>query len=220
MSSSPVVVPARTGRAFRVRRGAAVRIVNIHGSQVVDTWALRLPDLDEQLSMEHTRAVLQRLSPLVGDTLQSNARRPLLTLLADSSPGVHDTLIAACDPARYRQLGHAGSHENCHENFRTALEVLGYEVDQVPAPLNLFMNVRVSADGALSFEPPVSAPGDHVILRAEADLLLVVSACPQDLVPVNGELNRPREIEVEIIDAPSAAASNAAGARAPAGSRR
>ena len=103
MTDTEVLIPARGGRAVRVARGAAVNIVNTHGSQVVDFWALCSPNTSEHLSMEHTRIVIGRLMPRVGDTLVSNARRPTLTVVADTSPGVHDTLMASCDAARYRQ---------------------------------------------------------------------------------------------------------------------
>jgi uncharacterized protein YcgI (DUF1989 family) len=69
----------------------------------------------------------------------------------------------------------------------------------VPDPLNLFMNVPVGPEGNLSFLPPVSNPGGYVTVAADADLILVVSACPQDLLPVNGSLQTPREVEVQIL---------------------
>jgi uncharacterized protein len=84
-----VLIPARQGRAVRVPRGTALEVVNTHGAQVVDFWALCSPNTSEHLSMEHTRIAIGRLMPRVGDTLVSNARRPMLTVVADTSPGVH-----------------------------------------------------------------------------------------------------------------------------------
>jgi uncharacterized protein YcgI (DUF1989 family) len=201
------IVPARRGRAFELARGDALRVINTHGSQVVDTWALSSADPREHLSMEHTRAVLQSLRLRVGDALQSSERRPMLTLVEDTSPGVHDTLIAACDVERYRQLGFEGHHDNCHDNFETALRELGREVRAVPAPLNLFENVGWTDDGELSFVAPVSSPGDAVTLRAEMDLIVILSACPQDMIPVNGPLQRPSDVAVEVLPAAASAAS-------------
>jgi uncharacterized protein YcgI (DUF1989 family) len=182
-----------------VPAGGAVRIVNTHGSQVVDTWALALPDLAEWLSMEHTRVALGRLRPRAGDLLYSSHRRPMLSFVDDTSPGVHDTLIAACDRARYRELGADGYHDNCRDNFVRALAELGHSRSSVPCPLNLFMNVRWTEAGSLHFEPPSSRPGDHVTLRAEMDLVVVVSACPQDMLPVNGELQQPSDVALELL---------------------
>jgi uncharacterized protein len=201
MSGAVMIVPARRGRAVRVPLGATVEIINPAGSQVVDTWALCSSDLAEHLSMEHTRTTLGRMIPRVGDSLFSSARRPMLTLVADTSPGIHDTLIASCDAERYRMLGHVGYHDNCHDNFIAALAELGLTAPSVPAPLNLFMNVPWSPDGALRFEEPRSRPGDLVRLRAETDLIVVMSACPQDLVPVNGRDQRPTEVHFRLLAA-------------------
>ena len=193
-----VTIPAGHGRAFRLTAGQRLRVTTTEGGQVVDTWALTLPDLDEAMSMEHTRARLLALSPHVGDDLWSNRRRPILRLVEDSSPGVHDTLIAACDPERYAQLGHRGAHGNCADNFRAALAELGLVAPPVPAPLNVFMNIPVALDGRLSFEPSPARPGDAVTLEAVRDVVVVLSACPQDLVPINGTAMRPTDIDVEV----------------------
>ena len=194
MTDALQILAARTGVAVRLRAGEVITVANPAGSQVVDTWALSAADPSEHLSMQHTRAALLRLVPRVGDTLVSNLRRPFLTLLEDTSPGVHDTLIPACDPERYRMLGAGPDHASCHDNFQTAVRAAGLVPPPVPAPLNLFMNVPWTVEGLLAFAPPTSSPGDHVRLRAEVDLVVVLSACPQDLVPVNGSAQVPREI--------------------------
>jgi uncharacterized protein len=141
------VLPAREGIAVPLRTGERLRIINTHGGQVVDTWALARADVREYLSMEHTRTSLGKLVPVAGDHLFSSCRRPLLTLVEDTSPGVHDTLIAACDRERYRLLGADGHHANCADNFRRALSLRGIEPGHVPSPLNLFMNIAWDAEG-------------------------------------------------------------------------
>lgn len=193
-----ITVPARSGRAFPLRAGDELTVVNTEGGQVVDTWALALPGLDEHMSMEHTRAVHSRLTVRAGDVLYSDRRRPILTVVEDTSPGVHDTLIAACDWRRYEMLGHEGPHDNCADNFRTALEALGHRPPRVPCPLNLFMNIPWTPDGDLGFEPAPARPGDRVRLRAERDVVVVLSACPQDMVPINGLLQQPQPVCVEL----------------------
>lgn len=196
------VLAARTGTAVRMVAGMTVEIANPSGSQVVDTWALCLPEGEEYLSVEHTRSVIGRLVPRVGDRLYSDLREPVLTLVADTSPGAHDMLVPACDPARYRLLGARGHHANCRENFLTAVASAGLRPGQVqvPNPLNLFMNVPVDGHGNLTLAEPLSAPGDLVRLRAERDLLLVLSACPQDLAPVNGAAREPADIHYRLLD--------------------
>ena len=193
-----VLIPARQGRAVRVAHGAAIDVVNTHGTQVVDFWALCWPNTSEHQSMDHTRIAIGRLVPRVGDTLVSSARRPMLTVVADTGPGVHDTLMASCDAERYRQLGFQGRHDSCHDNFEAALRDLGIAPPSLPSPLNLFMNVPWSPDGSLRYEPPVSRPGDLVRLRAETDLVVIMSACPQDLTPVNGAAQCPVDTHFQV----------------------
>jgi uncharacterized protein YcgI (DUF1989 family) len=201
MPGPMTMIPARQGCAVRLAPGATIEIINTSGTQVVDTWALCPPALTEHMSMEHTRVMLGRLIPRVGEPLYSNKRRPLLTITADTSPGIHDTLMASCDTERYRMLGHSGYHDNCHDNFAAALRALNLTPPAVPAPLNLFMNVPWDQDGSLRFEPPRSRPGDLVRLRAETELIVVMSACPQDLVPVNGVAQRPTSVSFRLLAA-------------------
>jgi uncharacterized protein YcgI (DUF1989 family) len=96
-----ITIPARQGKAALVEAGRIVRVINTHGQQVVDTWAFNRHDVAEFMSMEHTRSFLRRLIPRVGDALVTNRRRPILTIVDDTSGGIHDTLLAACDRYRY-----------------------------------------------------------------------------------------------------------------------
>lgn len=194
-----LTIPARRGKAAYVERGQQVRVINTHGQQVIDTWAFNRNDLSECMSMEHLRTTLGRLMAHVGDALVTNQRRPILRLLADTSPGVHDTLLAACDRYRYELLGCTTYHDNCTDNLAAALRELGLAAPKTPSPWNLFMNIPVQPDGSLSFEPPVSQPGDSVLLRAEMDCIIAFSACPQDMVPINGVACAPTEAHFEIL---------------------
>ncbi len=193
-----IAIPARKGKAAKVKAGQRIRIINTHGQQVVDTWAFNLNDLTEFMSMEHTRASLLRVRPRVGDKLFTNHRRPILTLAEDSSPGMHDTVIAACDRWRYIELGVKGFHDNCTDNLAAGLAELGLKPPETPSPLNLWMNIPIRADGTLSFDPPVTKKNDHIVLRAEMDLVIAFSACPQDILPINGVDRAPTEAHFEI----------------------
>lgn len=193
-------VPARHGRAVRLRRGQVIRIVNTHGTQVCDAWAFNAAELSEFMSMEHARAWIDRIAPRVGDALVTNRRRPILTLLADTSPGIHDTLIAACDIHRYRTLGVDGYHDNCADNLRLALAAIGLRSGEVPSPLNLWMNIPVDGERSIRWLPTVSKAGDHVDLRAELDCVFVMSACPQDIIAINGHQPRSVEFVVDPVD--------------------
>ncbi|PVZ19728.1 MULTISPECIES: DUF1989 domain-containing protein [unclassified Pseudomonas] len=178
-------VAARSGRAVRLKAGQTIRIINTHGSQVCDTWVFNSDDLSEFLSMEHARAHIDRIIPKPGDELFSNRRRTIATLLADTSPGIHDTLIAACDLHRYTNLGVSGYHDSCADNMRLALHAIGLRAREVPQPFNLWMNIPVRADNSIAWLAPVSAPGDYVDIQAAMDCVVVMSACPQDIVPIN-----------------------------------
>jgi uncharacterized protein YcgI (DUF1989 family) len=199
-TAAQIRVEARCGTAIRLERGEVVRVINTHGQQVVDTWAFVRDDLGEYMSMEHTRAWLSRIMPKVGDAFVTNRRREILTLVADTSPGIHDTLIAACDRYRYELLGCKDYHDNCTDNLAAAMAVLGLRLPETPSPLNLFMNIPVHEDGSLSFLPPVSRPNDYVELRAELDCIVAFSACPQDIVPINGIACKPTDFEFVMVE--------------------
>jgi uncharacterized protein len=198
MPDSPILIPARRGKAAFVDKGQSVTVINTHGEQVVDTWAFNRADLMEFMSMEHSRAGMQRLIPAVGDALLTNHRRPILTLLEDTSGGIHDTLMAACDMYRYQGLGCPDYHDNCTDNLARGMRDLGLVPPETPSPLNLFMNIPWTSGGTLSFEPPVSTPGSYVVLRAEMDLVIAFSACPQDILPINGRGHPPTEAHFAI----------------------
>ena len=193
-----ITIPARRGKAARVRAGQHIAVINTHGEQVVDTWAFVGEDLHEFMSMEHTRAALGKLIPRRGDVLSTNHRLPILTIVEDTSPGVHDTLIAACDVWRYQGLGCKDYHDNCTDNLHAAMKELGLQAPETPSPLNLFMNIPWKQNGEITFEAPVTKPGDTVTLRAERDLIIAFSACPQDMLPINGVGKRPTEAHFRI----------------------
>ncbi|MEV5961031.1 urea carboxylase-associated family protein [Kribbella sp. NPDC051952] len=189
-------VPARTGRAVQVRRGDHVRVVDIAGGQVGDLFAyVASPSgvTTEHLSAAHTRTATSRLFPAIGEAFTTDLRRPILTLVKDTSPGRHDLLIAACDDARYADLG-VPDHPSCARNLRDALSV---RVDVVPQPVNVFMQVPVRADGTLDWLPAATAPGDSITFRAELDCVVMVSACPQDLTVINGA--RPTGLAIDVL---------------------
>jgi uncharacterized protein YcgI (DUF1989 family) len=192
-----IEVPAREGRAVRVPAGAAVRVTDVEGTQVADLFAFCAEDPVELLSAQHTRAALDRLFPRVGEAFATNRRRPILTVERDDSPGVHDMLIAACDPARYAGLGITDWHASCEENLQRAVAQFGIEQPAAPQSVNLFMNIPVGPGGELGWEPARSRAGDSITLRAEMDCIVAVSACPQDIIPING--GNPTAILLEVL---------------------
>ncbi|EXJ94349.1 hypothetical protein A1O1_02743 [Capronia coronata CBS 617.96] len=162
-------IPARSSVAVPLQKSQTLTVINTHGTQVIDFWAFQTPEatlpkastskeqqgltpLPIHHSTSHTRASTMHLSPLPNDVLVTNRRTPILKLIRDTTPGVHDTLIPACDRARYRQLGVPADtyHANCVDNLHSALETLGLRLPDAegsapPDPLNLFMNVPVGS---------------------------------------------------------------------------
>ena len=135
MTSTPLAtIPARQGKAAFLEPGQSVRIINTHGQQVIDTWAFSRHDLTEFMSMEHSRTTLARIMPRVGQSMVTNRRRPILTLVEDTSGGIHDTLLAACDRYRYELLGCEDYHDNCTDNLAAALAELGARILARRAP--------------------------------------------------------------------------------------
>jgi hypothetical protein len=202
-SPSTINIPAGHGKAVRLQAGQAVRVINTHGTQVVDCWAFNAYDLNEFMCMETTRVWTQHLNPVVGDSFVTNQRHPILTVVEDTSPGVHDTFMAACDRRRYELLGVKGYHRNCCDNMFEGMFALGLTPPRaILASFNIFMNIRVQPDGLhLKTLPTVSKPGDSITLRAEMDCFVAFSACPQDIVKIQGSGdNTPRPADLEILN--------------------
>ncbi len=195
-AAETITVPAREGRALALAAGDRIRVIDPVGGQVADVFAFCAGDLSEYHSAQHTRVWVSRLFPRPGEQFVTNRRRPILTLEADDSPGVHDMLCAACDPSRYALLGATGWHASCQENLQRAMAALGHEGIAIPQPINLFMNIPVGEGGTIGWEPAPTGAGDSVTLRAELDIVVAVSACPQDLIPINS--GNPTEIVLEV----------------------
>jgi uncharacterized protein YcgI (DUF1989 family) len=176
-----ILVPGYRGGAVPVAKGSLIRVTDVEGCQVGDLFALSRDDPREHLCTERTRAVLNRLFPRVGQPFYTNRYRPALTFITDHSPGIHDTLYAACDPGLYAFMGAGDGHPSCHANFLSAVGTLGLDITDVPGPVNLFQNTPVGPDGELIVGRSPTAPGDYVEFRAELDLFLVLTACSYDL---------------------------------------
>jgi uncharacterized protein YcgI (DUF1989 family) len=189
-----VVIPARTARAFRVRAGRTLRVIDVEGQQVADVFCASAADPAEIFSGIVTTQLNKTVYLTTGHVLYSVRRRPLLTIVADSV-GRHDLLMGACSAFSYRLRYGVEDHPSCQGLLGAALAPLGVAPD-VPATFNAFMNVPVGPDGSLTVELPLSRAGDSVTLRAEVDLVVGVAACPADLSACNGW--NPTAIAVEL----------------------
>lgn len=202
-------IPARSFATQRLHVGQSIKVINTRGTQVIDTWAFSIPAsscFPRYMSMTHTRSSTpHKLLPSVQEAFLDNRRAPILTVIEDTSPGVHDTLFAACSPERYLQLGGSEDHESCAANLLNAVKTCPepaldkiqqfLECGWMPDPLNLFMNVRVK-EGKLDCQNPESQPGDYITLRAEQECVVIMSACPMDLNACNAGAPGSAEFEM------------------------
>jgi len=184
MEATKTPIPARTGWSARLKEGQSFSVIDVEGGQAADLFAFNAENTDEFLSAQHTRVSMGKIYPEVGWTFVTNERRPILEFTDDTSPGRHDCLAAACDKARYVQLGGGEDHGSCEENLQAEARKHGFEVAHAQQPINVFANFRVYSEegGRFDLEECVSKPGDAATFKVLMDSIVVLSACPQDIV--------------------------------------
>ena len=172
------IVSPGGGAGIKLARGEHIRLIDIEGGQTGDLMALSA-DGRERLSNGRSFDYNGKILLSTGDVLWSDLSNPMLTIVADDV-GRHDFLYASCSVEMYRmQYGVTGYHANCADNLRAALREFGIEPDRVPTTaFNFFMNVDLLPDGRLKIQPPKCRKGDSMVLRAEMDLAIAVTACP------------------------------------------
>jgi len=197
-----ILVPAGHGRAFHIGNGGRFRIITPKGQQSADFFAFCADDISEGLSPHHTWMPTRSLHPRPGDAFLSRKRRPMVDFVEDGADGVHDLIIAPCDPIRYEQFGVPG-HRSCVGNLEEAMAALGHAVPQFPLAVNFFTTTLVE-QGFMFTTPktPVAKPGGYVLLETRMDLICAVSSCPYDLEGPGWAINAPggpTEIVVELL---------------------
>ena len=182
-----VVVPAGAGFCGEVPAGGRLRIVDLAGNQAVDTLFYDARDPANRYSAFDTVREQGAIYLSTGSRLLTQ-RLDLLATIIEDTCGRHDTVGGAC--AQESNVVRYGTHVRhqhaCRVSFVDTALAHGLSVADLTHNINFFMNVPVGADGSLSFEDGVSAPGKYVELRAERDLLVLISNCPQLNNPCNG----------------------------------
>lgn len=182
------LVPAGEPYILRVARGQTLRIVDLEGNQAVDTLFYNANDLSDRYSSVDTIRMQGSLYLTTGTVLRSTSGTALLKIVADTC-GRHDTLGGACasesNTVRYGR--HTQYMHSCRDNFLSAIAAadLPLEKRDITSNINFFMNVPVTPAGGLTFEDGISAGGKYVELRAEIDVLCLISNCPQLNNPCN-----------------------------------
>jgi uncharacterized protein YcgI (DUF1989 family) len=184
----------RTGAAFTVRRGDLVRIIDPTGEQVSDLVSFADADRTEWLSSGRTIDYANTIYLTTGHTLYSNRSRPMWNVV-DDTVGRHDFLLTPCSPDTFRIIyGITEPRPSCFGNLARHLAPFGIAPDAIPTTLNVFMNVEIGPTGELTIGPPRSRAGDYLLLRAEMDLVVGVTACSAELS--NNGAFKPIDVEV------------------------
>lgn len=196
------IVNAGDPFVHEIRQGQTVRIVDLEGNQAVDTLFYNAHDYADRYSAQDTIRAQGNLYLTTGTRIISTEGNVLLTITADTC-GRHDTLGGACaqesNMVRYaieKRYMHA-----CRQSFLRGLQnwKRGMEKRDITSNINFFMNVPVTPEGKLTFEDGVSEAGKYVELRAEMDVLMVISNCPQLNNPCNAY--NPTPVQILIWDA-------------------
>ncbi|EMR02794.1 DUF1989 domain-containing protein [Cesiribacter andamanensis] len=192
-------IAPQSGTAFEVKKGQLLKITDPFGEQVCDLMCYRLQDTEEWLSSGRTLDYAGSWLIRQGHVLYSNRSNPMFTILKDTC-GRHDFLLTPCSLEMFHKLyHHQGHHPSCHENLYTHLQPWGIGPDRIFTTFNIFMNVQLQPDGKLTVEPPMSKAGDWILLRAEMDLIVGLTACSAGqsnngrFKPIDWELLEPEQ---------------------------
>jgi len=182
--ASDDIIPPRGAIAFTMRAGQGCRVIDVEGKQVADFICFNLNDFVDKFSPENTQSLNGTLFLTKGHHLYSAKATQLMTITADTC-GVHDLIAGSCSEyTNAFRYGVRGT-PNCRSNFERVLKPYGILLAEIPYSFNIFMNVPVSAEGKTAIREPKSKPGDYLDLRANIDLLIAISNCPQERNPCN-----------------------------------
>lgn len=181
------VVPARAPWSAVVNKGDVLTIVDVGANQSGDCLLYNAHDTGERYSVPDTIAWGGNVYVRTGTVLRSNEGNPLATVIANEI-GRQDTIGGACgkESNTLRYGHHTAAEHGCRENFLAEASKYGMGARDIVSNLNWFMNVPIEADGTLGIVDGISAPGKRVAFRAEMDILVLVSNCPQMNNPCNG----------------------------------
>lgn len=195
-------VPARAPWSGVIHRGETLRIIDLFGSQAVDTLFYAASARGERYCAQTTVRTQRNIYVRRGTVLMSNEDRPMLTVIADTLND-HDTSAGCCSKeSNSVRYGAETRHQHaCRENFLSELSRYDMGKADMVSNLNFFMRVPVLADGSFAIVDGLSRPGTYIDLRAEMDVICVLSNCPQMNNPCNAY--NPTPIEVKIATVPT-----------------
>ena len=183
--AAEVVVPARGGRGVYVQKGQMLDIVDLEGHQVGDLIAWFRDDPSEYMSPTHTVSCNASILLVTGSQLFSNRRNPVFTIVRDDVEK-HDIIVPCCDHERFKRDYGLDDHPHCLANLEQARDLLGEDIElHGETAWNVFMHNQVTDDGDVVTDPAAHEAGATMTLLAHEDLVVLLSACPQDLTPCN-----------------------------------
>jgi uncharacterized protein len=181
MNANRKTIAPQTGTAFELRAGQLLRVIDLEGEQVADLTAFNAADKSEWLSSGRSIDYANRIYLTKGDPLYSNRSRPMFTIV-DDDVGRHDFLLTPCSPETFQIIyGNTDPHPSCFGNLAHHLAPFGIAPDAIPTTFNIFMNVEVDPTGTLKILPPRSKAGEAIVLRAEMDLIVGLTACSAEM---------------------------------------
>lgn len=179
------IIPAREYTAFTLRWGDFLRIMDVEGKQVPDLICFNSKNLEEKVNYENTKLLNETYNPTVGHIYYSDDCTPMMTVIADTVR-IHYPSGAFCsEELNLRRYGIPHTR-NCRDNLAMAVAPWGIPKHELPGAFGVFMNVAYHPGGRFEIVEPTSKPGDYIDLRAEMDLLVAISNCPQEHNPCNG----------------------------------
>lgn len=172
-------------------------MTDLEGGQVGDFIAFNARMISEHFRTSHTRVLNNKIYLSTGNILYSNLCNPMFTIVKDTA-GKHDLIRAICSEPSYRVRFNYPNHDNCVDNLTQSLKEIGVEAPFIPDPFNIFQNVDLDSDGNFLVKEPKSKAGDYIELKAEMDCIVAISACPQDLIPINA--GNPTPLKITILE--------------------
>jgi uncharacterized protein len=191
-----ITIPPSSGRAFKLPKGWCVRITDPEGNQVSDFVAICSEETREKFDQARTRVNNWTNKISNGSLLYSNRNNSILRVVQDDV-GVHDILFPCCNKYVYETIFRVGQRNGCFENLANALSEFGLKPDDLPNPLNIFMNTYVDSEsGKIGIRKALSFPGDSFTMVALKDLIIGATACADDISECNGGKCKPINIQL------------------------
>ena len=196
MLNQPMIVDSKQPWSGLVKRGQVLTIKDTHGQQAVDFLCYDADNNADRYSATNTVKVQGNVYVGNGTVLYADSGKPLLTVIEDTV-GRHDTIYGCCSNPNNQLRYDVETTESCYTNFTQELQKHGMDVTSIVPNVNWFMSVPVLGDGSAGVAEAALKPGSYVKLRAECNVLAVLSNCPQMHNPCNGYDPTPIEVWID-----------------------